>query len=567
MNALAVLVPALPLVLAALAILPVGSAARRLAPIVAALPGLWFALAGPEGTTVHLTQVLLGMELGLDPVRRPVLLMTAFLWFLAGVYAAGYMAGSHNLARFTVFFLLAMAGNLGLIVALDVPTFYFFFALMTLSSFVLVVHDGRPVSLLAGTVYIILSVLGETMVLLGLLRASAAAGSLEMAAIPAAIASDPAAIALLAVGFAVKAGQFPLHVWLPLAHPAAPTPASAVLSGAMIKAGILGMALCLPLGHEVIDGSMLAPAIGTIGLFTAFYGAGVGLFQSNPKTVLAYSSLSQMGLIVAAFGMALCAPALAPAALIAISIYAVHHGCAKAALFLSVGVVERSAGPIRQLTMAGAALCTASIAGAPFMAGGYAKDLLKDVATREPASWLAGLVYEALPYSAFATSLLLIRFLMRLAAKAPGTGAGALLWLPFLTAAVGAQALPFLVGGPDAKGMSLGAVWSSAAPLLAAGGTMLVLGLIGRITGREGALPSLPEGDLIALTRRLPAFGQQQQPVKEPPAVAPPTRGPIPGPILGALLTQLEAIARDRRGTALVLAALAIALAFAVLYG
>ena len=88
-------------------------------------------------------------------------------------------------------------------------------------------------------------------------------------------------------------GLVPLHVWLPLAHPAAPMPASAVLSGAIIKAGVIGLIRFLPFDGALPDWGAVLTAVG---LLTAFYGVAVGITQANPKTVLAYSSVSQMGL-------------------------------------------------------------------------------------------------------------------------------------------------------------------------------------------------------------------------------------------------------------------------------
>ena len=97
-------------------------------------------------------------------------------------------------------------------------------------------------------------------------------------------------------------GLVPLHVWLPLAHPAAPMPASAVLSGAIIKAGVIGLIRFLPLDGSLADWSA---GLTSLGLVTAFYAVAVGITQANPKTVLAYSSVSQMGFVAAVLGAGL----------------------------------------------------------------------------------------------------------------------------------------------------------------------------------------------------------------------------------------------------------------------
>lgn len=505
--ALLALTPFLPLVLA-LAMVPQPS--RRLLGLLlplAPLPALGAALLLPPGEEVRLPLVLLGLDLGLDAKRRLLLLVTALLWLAAAIYSRGYLGGRAGRARYEAFFLVTMGGNLGLIVALDVPGFYLFFSLMTLASYILVVFEGSERAHRAGRAYILLSILGETALLLGFLRATAAAGSLSIAEVPAALAEGEAAtLLLLFAGFAIKAGQLPLHVWLPLAHSAAPTPASAVLSGAMIKAGLLGMVLFLPLGEAALPDPGLALA--GLGIATAFYGVFCGLSQEDPKTILAYSSLSQMGLLVAALGVVLAAPVAAPLLLPAVLLYAAHHGLSKAALFLAVGVVRQADGG-RLAALAVAAVAAAAIAGAPLTAGALAKLLLKQAAEAGAEVRAGALLLGLLSASAVATGLLMLRFLARLgvaaAAPAERPGAGALLWLPFLAVALLGQLLPWMVAVSDRGGAVAGwgsalaayGLWESAWPPLLA----LLLLLLWRGLRRAGlpAPPAVPEGDWLAL--------------------------------------------------------------------
>ncbi|MGF1457112.1 MAG: proton-conducting transporter membrane subunit [Alphaproteobacteria bacterium] len=365
----------------------------------------------------------------------------------------------------------------------------------------------------------------------------------------------------------MSAGLGPLIVWLARAHRGALTPGWAVLSGAMIKAGILGMALCLPLVPGASAAERLGPVIGLVGLWTAFYGAAFGVFQANPKTVLAYSSLSQMGLIVAGLGLALCAPALAPAVLTAMTVYAVHHGLAKAALFFAVGTVERAAsGTARRGALLVAGLCALSIAGAPLTGGGFAKDLLKDAAADGKAVWLGALIYGALPFSALATALLLIRFLLRLTTKPAGRGAGGYLWAPFLVAALGAQVLPWLLGEP--KALTLSAAWASAWPLLLAMalGAAVVAGGRRHAAGQDRPrdLPTLPEGDLLAFIRVVPNPARLFDAETDKKEATGTTVAPS---VLDPMIAAGEALARDRLGAALLFIAAALALGVAVFAG
>src|SRR5215470_16478408 len=108
-----------------------------------------------------------------------------------------------------------------------------------------------------------------------------------------------AAMTLLILGFGLKIGLVPGHVWMPLAYTAAPIPAAAALSGAAVKAGVIGLIRFLPLGPAM---PRWGEALAAAGLFSAFYGVIIGLTQKHPKTVLAYSSISQMGLLAAALG-------------------------------------------------------------------------------------------------------------------------------------------------------------------------------------------------------------------------------------------------------------------------
>ncbi len=148
--------------------------------------------------------------------------------------------------------------------------------------------------------------------------------------------------ALLCLGFGVKAGVIGLHVWLPLAHPVAPAPASAVLSGAMIKAGLLGWISVLPLGSEQVS-EPLAQFGNTMliaGLAAAFGAALYGVFQRHPKAVLAYSSISQMGMMTALVAMGLVAPEVWPLLWPGLVLFAAHHALAKGSLFMGTSISE-----------------------------------------------------------------------------------------------------------------------------------------------------------------------------------------------------------------------------------
>jgi formate hydrogenlyase subunit 3/multisubunit Na+/H+ antiporter MnhD subunit len=414
-----------PLCLAVLVVLPgrSGRVGLTLAPW-AALPALLLAVVPDPGPPATLPWLLLGTTLGLDITGQLFLFLGGLLWLVAGLFGRTYLAGDERRTGFFAFFLLAMAGNLGLAIAQDVVSFYLFFALMTFTAYPLIVHPGHAEARRAGRIYLVMAVAGETMLLLALLLVTWSGGILDLDAVPAVVAASPVRdtiIALVLAGFGIKIGALPLHVWLPLAHPVAPTPASAVLSGAMIKAGLLGWIRFLPLGE--VDLNAWGALLIVIGLVSAFFGVVIGVTQRDPKTALAYSSISQMGIINVALGAGLMEPRAWPAGLLAALIYALHHGLAKGSLFLGVGIAGSTVrgSRSRRLLLAAMALPALALAGAPLTSGAVAKLGLKEAAAMAPEPWRAALDV-LLPIAAIGTTLLMIRVLRVLPAAHQGRG-------------------------------------------------------------------------------------------------------------------------------------------------
>jgi formate hydrogenlyase subunit 3/multisubunit Na+/H+ antiporter MnhD subunit len=145
---------------------------------LSALPAVVLAFCGEPGTAVDLNWLLLHMHLELDATGQAFLIFTALLWLLAGIYAHGYLADDRRAPRFFFFFLLTMTGNLGLVLSHDMASFYLFFAMMSLSAYPLVVHQGDDEALRAGRVYIVLVVAGEIALLAAMLLSAVARDSL-----------------------------------------------------------------------------------------------------------------------------------------------------------------------------------------------------------------------------------------------------------------------------------------------------------------------------------------------------------------------------------------------------
>ncbi len=558
--ALVYLGPALaPLALAAALALP---APRRVAlglvPL-AAVPALIAALAAPLGR-VDLPWLLLGARFGLDETGRLFLFFTSALWLAGGLYAAGYLRDDKHRAGFGAFYLAAMAGNIGLILAQDMASFYVFFALMSFASYGLVVHNRDAAALHAGRVYVALVVAGELALFAAVVMIADAAQSLYFEDAGAALfdaTHRDVIVALVLVGFGIKAGMIPLHVWLPLAHPAAPTPASAVLSGAMIKAGLLGWLRFLPLGAALPGwGETLV----VLGVLAAFLGALAGAVQSNPKAALAYSSISQMGFITVAVGVGLAHPALAPVAVLAALWYAFHHGFAKAALFLGVGMRGAGGTAARALVACGLALPALALAGFPLTSGASAKTELKalvDLAGAWPC------LPSLLSLAAAGTTLVMARVLFltwpRGADVHPDAPHRAMWagWAVLVAASAGAYWLPGRVpAGAEAAADWLGALWPIAlGAALAAGAWAL---------RRHAPNVTLPPGDLL-LPLAFLAFGAWRR-MRDcaPRAVVAPAEAGGRVARLGALGARLEAaLARSAVAGPVLLACAALILGFA----
>lgn len=373
---------------------------------VSLLPAAAIAIIGdPDPVVAH--WLVLGTVVGLDVISRALLLVAVLLYGAACV--AVTWRNDERAPELVAYLLVSFVGNAGVYVAADMVTFYASFAVMSFAAAGLVIHTRTEGARRATRIYLTLAVISESAILIALLLI-AGTGARLVAEAPAAVAASPMrtlTVVLLIIGFGVKVGLFPLHIWLPLAHPAAPPPASAVLSGAMVKAGLVGWLRFLPLGEvEVRTAGQVLVLLSLLGAFLAVL---AGVVQRNPKTVLAYSTISQMGFVGAAVGVALHSPALAPACITATVIYAVHHGLAKGALFLGVPVWKHhGTGARRFAVTAGLIVAGLAVVGAPLSSGSIGKYAVKEAVT---GSTMLGLDLVALlPLIATGSTVLLIRF-------------------------------------------------------------------------------------------------------------------------------------------------------------
>lgn len=434
----------------------------------APLPALALLLPWPE-PSLTLSWWLLGGVWSLDDPRRSLLALTVLLWGLAGIYARGYLVGEQHrqaagddntarrLQRFALFWPLCLVGNLLLIVAEDIASFYLGFTTMTFAAYALVVHAGTRDAQSGGLAYLVMAVLGEGMILAGLFWAAGSADTTMLDELRKGLVEAEQGVwmaALLWLGFGVKAGVVGLHMWLPLAHPVAPTPASAVLSGVMIKAGLLGWLMTLPLGHAEAGEAfvMLGRVMLAAGLTAAIGAALYGACQAHPKAVLAYSSVSQMGMLMSLVAMGLIVPEQWPALLAAVVLFACHHGLTKGALFLGVGISEhppRMPSWLLWVLLLLPGLSLSGVLGSGLASKWAYKTVLSDADHKDLVMWLS--------LAAVGTTLLMARALwcqwraerqVRHDDRMALTGAMPLAWLGTLLAAA---SLPWWLpmGRPD----------------------------------------------------------------------------------------------------------------------
>lgn len=454
---------------------------------VVPLPALLVAAVVPHGTSIA---PFLGFTFVLDAPAAMLLAASALLWTAAGVVARTYLRHTRNAARFATWWVATLAGNVGVLLTADIVGFYLFFTLASLAAYGLIVHEGGAARR-AGAVYVFLAVLCEAFLIIAfvLVAAGVPDGSLRIGDAVIALAQSPwrdPALAFLLLGFGLKIGLVPWHVWMPLTYTAAPIPAAAVLSGAAVKIGVIGLIRFLPFESASVG---WGEALAAVGLFSAFYGVAVGVTQSNPKTVLAYSSVSQMGLLAAVLGMGF-AGGDAHAALAA-AFYATNHVLVKGGLFLCMAAPALTDGRRNWLVMLPAAVLALALAGLPLTGGALAKSAVKSALGDGLAGTLAAL-------SAAGSTLLMLHFLRCLyrdTTREPVAASFAATSLPWLATAFAALALPWSMfhelGTPSWRdALGPGELWSACWPLLLGG--LVAYGL------RSWQPPRIPEGDVLA---------------------------------------------------------------------
>jgi formate hydrogenlyase subunit 3/multisubunit Na+/H+ antiporter MnhD subunit len=328
-------------------------------------------------------------------------LFTSFVWLASTVYATGYMQHEHKRDRYHAFSLAVLGANMGVVLAGDLVSLYLFFEALGLLSYMMVIHNESDEAKSAAVKYFWMTLLGGLAVIGGILLtyglgSSGAIGPFHMEEVAQAVKWSAAL--LMIVGFGVKAGMLPVHVWLPDAHPVAPSPASALLSGVMIKAGAYGIfrvvtAIFRPEVAEHVAEELwhFTSEIGLvvlwIGVATMFVGVVLALLQENAKRMLAYHSVSQMGFILLGIGAAGYLGSHGAMGYAGGLFHILNHALFKACLFLGVGAVFFRTGQLNMYKLGGlwrrmpftfafTLIAACGITGVPFFNGFVSKCLL-----------------------------------------------------------------------------------------------------------------------------------------------------------------------------------------------
>ncbi|MBU5482845.1 complex I subunit 5 family protein [Clostridium sp. MSJ-11] len=282
-----------------------------------------------------------GLYLKLNAFRYIFVWLTTLIWFLVIVYSISYMKSYKDKNRYYVFFMLTYWSTLGVFISEDLLNLFTFFEIMSLTSYPLIIHEEEKSSHEAGDTYIIMAVAGGLVLLMGLFLLYDFTQTLLLGELKIAVSKigdiKYLIASLILFGFGVKAGAVPLHIWLPKAHPAAPAPASAILSGILLKTGIFG--IMITTGYMFPDDFNISSVILVLGFTTMFIGGLLALFQRNIKRTLAYSSMSQMGYILVGIGLMGILGEHKAIAFYGTLYHIINHVIYKVLLFLAAGAV------------------------------------------------------------------------------------------------------------------------------------------------------------------------------------------------------------------------------------
>ena len=319
--------------------------------IVCALLAI-YVISGAAGDRLVLFNLVgsIPVYFAIDSLGRLFAGIVVLIFLMAGFFSFVYMAHEKNEKRYYSFYLITFGVLMGLDFSGNLVTMYLFYEFMTLASMPLVLHSGTREAVMAGLKYMFYSFCGAYMALFGIYFLNqyadtldfVAGGSLNMeAVVQSGNAQLMLVVAFLAiVGFGVKAGCFPLHAWLPTAHPVAPAPASAFLSGIIVKGGVLAIirVIYYCIGADFIRGTWVQTVWIILAVITLLMGSSLAFKEKIMKKRFAYSTVSNLSYILLGLSM------LNATAFVGSLLHVVFHAIIKSALFLFAGALIFSTG-------------------------------------------------------------------------------------------------------------------------------------------------------------------------------------------------------------------------------
>lgn len=359
-------------------------------------------------------------SLYIDAVSAFFSTIFAVIWLLVSIYSFEYLKHEENEKRFCAFYIIILGLLIGVSYADNPVTLYTFFEATTLCSFVLVLHSQTQKSILAAKKYIYYSIFGALCGLIGVFYfysstiitdKSFVSGGVLPSELGGLLPEIHIVTFIAIVGFSCKSGMFPLHSWLPVAHPEAPAPASSVLSGVITKIGIVAIirVVFFVVGVEVLRGSWVQNIFLGLSLVTIFMGSMMAYWERGLKKRLAYSSISQIS--YALFGIFLFSSVGALGALLQIA----FHAITKNILFMCAGAIIFQTGKTESEQLRGLGrgmpiiftcftIAGLSLVGVPFTSGFVSKFYLATASLASGGKFFGVLGMGVLILSAFLTA-------------------------------------------------------------------------------------------------------------------------------------------------------------------
>jgi len=286
----------------------------------------------------------MALNFELDGFRALYALIGGVMWLCTSMLSKQYFAHHyHNRNRYYFFYLMTLGATLGVFLSSDLYTTFIFFEIMSFTSYTWVAHDETPGAMRAAETYLAVAIIGGMVMLIGLFILHMTLGTLVISELHHAAEACAnkgalwAASLCILFGFGAKAGMFPMHIWLPKAHPVAPAPASALLSGILTKSGVFGIIVVSAniFRESKAWGNMLL----VLALITMLGGAVLAVFSVNLKRTLACSSMSQIGFILTGIAMSCLLGHHNALAARGALLYMLNHSLFKLILFMAAGVV------------------------------------------------------------------------------------------------------------------------------------------------------------------------------------------------------------------------------------